>query len=1337
MISINFRLIAVIFLSLVFSLTAKSQTDDCKPFEFNLPQSFQTVQDAYSMVSGDFNGDGNTDLFTPNNRAQSFSVMLGDGASGFAPPKNFAAESAVGAIATGDLNGDGKPDLAGATIGGNNSRVIVLLNNGDGAFSAPVTTVFPSTSYELSSLGIGDFNGDGKADAAVVTGTNLHFLLGNGQGGFVLNTTLNWKGSRAHLIVGNFNNDGLADVAVTTIEYPWEIGIVFGSGSGSFAVAKSLPLTGQPTGLKIGDFNNDGKQDLIVAAYYPYQNSTPQTYFLEPWISDGAGNFNAAAKVQLPFQNSDVAVGDFDGDGKQDLATNLSYSMIAVVRGRGNAIFQSPLYWTTSHLGHLVSANVNHDGKDDLLVLRGAYPNSLIAVMPGSSEGFTTPRATPYGPTEIDVADLNNDGYKDFVAAYKTDYSSSELVIALNNGSGGLLPDIVLETPRSLRKLKTGDFNGDGKRDVLTGHATNGNQLAVYLGDGTGAVAAPVMTSITGEFRTAAVGDFNADGKDDVFATAAGNGRLYLLLSNGDGRFTVAQTFSTTMQYDVVKAEKGDFNEDGKIDLIVSDGTHVELWLGSSNGQFTRMENAIPDLGDVTIGDFNGDGNLDLAGFAADTIKGVFGNGNGSFGEPFSSPLQSNGTARSLISGDFNLDGSDDLAYAVILRETRNLVIIPGGGASGSWKNPVFYSVGGLDSYVSALIAADFNSDNKLEIGYSTGTSRGIILNARGTNPCVSVSNATVTEGDGANVTANFTVSLSAATDRDVYVSYALEEQTARIGSDVENADGRLKIPAGQTSVRIAVTVKGDLSDEPDETFTVNLSSPTNAALQKAVGVGTIIDNDAEPTLTVSDVVAAEGGFGNPSFTFKVSLSAPSSKTVSFRYATADGTAKSNDYAAVNNTWNIPAGTLSADIYVGISGENIYEPDENFFLNITEPVNVTIGDGQGKGTIVNDDPIPTLNLFSGNIAEGDTGTKSAQITVNLSNPTYLPVTVNLLTGDGTALGGKDFVASDNVVTIPAEAQSSTTNVQILGDTINEPNETLYLNVYNPTNAVLLNTQSQFVIIDDESVSNDFDRDGKSDAVVFRPGNRTWYTLFSSNNSFSAAQYGVETDKPVSGDYNGDGRTNIAVFRPSNGVWYTTIPNRTQSWGLEGDVPVPGDYDNDGRIDVAVFRPSSKIWYIQLSSNNSLMAVQFGLASDKLVPADYDGDGKTDIAVYRPETGVWYGLRSRDNGFFAVQFGSAEDKPVPADYDGDGKADISVYREGVWLVSRSSDAQTTTFQWGAANDKPVPGNYDGDDKTDFAVYRDGTWWIWLSSTNNFTTKQFGLPDDVPIPFVSNN
>ncbi|HEY0657534.1 MAG TPA: VCBS repeat-containing protein, partial [Pyrinomonadaceae bacterium] len=315
MISINWKFILVIFLSIIFFNTVKGQNADCKPFEFNLPQSFQTVTETGLMISADLNSDGNDDLFMPYNRTQSFSVMFGDGAGGFAPPRNFPAETGVSAITIGDLNRDGKLDLIGAVVGGNNGRIIVLLNNGQGEFSAPITTVFASGSYELPSLGIGDFNGDEIPDVAAVTGTNLHFLLGNGQGTLVLNTTLNWKGSRANLIVSNFNNDGLADVAVTTTEYPWEIGIVFGTRAGSFAVAKNLPLTGQATGLKIGDFNADGKQDLIVSAYYPYQNLTPQTYFLEPWLGDGAGNFNAGTKVQFPFQNDGVAVGDFNGDG--------------------------------------------------------------------------------------------------------------------------------------------------------------------------------------------------------------------------------------------------------------------------------------------------------------------------------------------------------------------------------------------------------------------------------------------------------------------------------------------------------------------------------------------------------------------------------------------------------------------------------------------------------------------------------------------------------------------------------------------------------------------------------------------------------------------------------------------------------------------------------------------------------------------------------------------------------------------------------------------------------------------------------------------------------------
>jgi hypothetical protein len=613
-----------------------------------------------------------------------------------------------------------------------------------------------------------------------------------------------------------------------------------------------------------------------------------------------------------------------------------------------------------------------------------------------------------------------------------------------------------------------------------------------------------------------------------------------------------------------------------------------------------------------------------------------------------------------------------------------------------------------------------------------------VLYNSAGAQPCLSIDDVAVTEGDGnGNVNANFTVSLSSASAQDVYVNYAVEGLSATLGTDFQNATGRLKIPAGQTSGTVSVTVSGDVLDEFDENFVVHLSSPTSAALQKADGAGTILDNDAEPAITISDVTAAESSFGQQ-FNFAIGLSAPSGKPISFRYASADGTAvAARDYLSATNVVNISPGTASTNVSVSVLGDSTYEPTEDFFVNLTEPVNVSFADAQAKGTITNDDAVPTVNLFAGSVTETDTGTVNAQITVQLSNPTYLPVTLNVLTSDNTALGGRDYVASDTLVTVPAEQQTITTAVQVLGDTINEPNETFNVNVYNVTNATVGIPQFLINIIDDEPVANDFDRDGKTDIAVFRPSDRNWYFNFSSNNSTSASLYGLSDDIPVPGDYNGDQRTDIAMFRPSNATWYTTIAGRTQQFGLTGDIPVHGDYDNDGRIDLAVFRPSDQNWYIQRSSTGAVGIVQWGLATDVPVPADFDGDGKTDIAVFRPETGVWYVLRSTDLGYSALTFGQAGDKPVAADYDGDGKADMAIFRAGVWYVFRSGDLDVTVFQWGQDGDKPVPGNYDGDAKTDFAVYRDGTWWIWLSSTNNFVTRQFGLAADIPIPFVSNN
>jgi hypothetical protein len=1336
---LQFVLNCLAFLLLLGFTQASAQI--CKPFDFNLAPNYQIGENPFAYTSADFNADGNTDVAVVNVQVNKFSILKGDGNGGFLPARVYTLSSSATAIAAADLNSDNKIDLIVGTSDLN--KIAIYINDGQGGFLAPSVISPPNTFTQYYSFKTGDFNGDGKADlVASVNQQNkqLKIFLGDGQGNLNLTTTIAVAGDEATLAVGNINGDNIQDIVVAggSAFVSRYISYIYGSPSANFAISFGFNVEEIAVGIKIVDLNNDSKNDLALAFL---DQTTPTEHYIQPRFNDGFGSFTAGTKINLTyaFPPSDITTGDFTGDGIPDLGVALgsngtSGMMAMVIPGRGDGNFLPARYWSIPPSRWMFADDANHDGKMDLIAIQGLFSsNNTISVLINKNNGFNAPPVILWGPNYIDAADFNNDNRKDLVSSWFTEFNQISTVdIAINDVTEELLETSGAETPAGLKMMKVGDFNGDGNADAVTAHTNNtAGKLGVYLGNGTGATGAAITTNVSAAFVNLIVGDFNNDGKDDVFAVDAGS-RGFSMISNGNGTFSVAPNSPLTLQNSFLKLQKGDFNGDNKLDLIVSDGS-VKLWLGDGTGQFTLSTVSIPSLGDVTVGDFNNDDKLDLAGFDAGNVKGLPGDGAGNFGQPFTVSITSTSQVRSLVNADFNLDGYDDLAYVTTLADTRNLVIVPG-AQNGSWGAPIFYSVGGVGGYEAAIIATDFNGDNKPDIGFNTRASRGVIYNKSGATPCVSINDVTVTEGSGANVSANFAVTLSAASAQDVRVNYSLQGQSAAIGADVENVSGQLIIPAGQTSASISVAVAGDLIDEFDEIFTVNLSNPANASLQKSTGTGTIQDDDAEPTLTVADISANE----SQAFVFQVSLSAPSGKPISFRYTTADGTAVAGrDYGTMENTVNISQGASAANFQVFVTNENIHELNETFFVNFSNATNVTVSDTQAQATIVNDDQIPTLNFFGNSVQEGDTGTLNVVVSIQLSNPTYLPVTFNILTSDGTATSGRDYVASDTQVTIAAEQLTTTTTVQTLGDTINEPNETFNINVYNVSNATINIPQNSVSIFDDESIANDYDRDGKTDVAVFRPSDKTWYILYSQTGNFAALPYGLSDDIPVSGDYSGDGRTDLAVFRPSTGTWYTPIVNRTQQWGVAGDVPVHGDYDNDGRIDVAVFRPDTSSWYIRLSSNNSTVTVQWGVATDTPVPADYDGDGKTDVAVYRAETGVWYILRSTDGGYSAMQFGIATDKAVPADYDGDGRADVAVFRDGVWYVFRSSDNDVTVFQFGASGDKPVPGNYDGDNKTDFAVYRAGVWWIWLSSTGTYVTKQFGLADDIPIPFVSNN
>lgn len=274
---------------------------------------------------------------------------------------------------------------------------------------------------------------------------------------------------------------------------------------------------------------------------------------------------------------------------------------------------------------------------------------------------------------------------------------------------------------------------------------------------------------------------------------------------------------------------------------------------------------------------------------------------------------------------------------------------------------------------------------------------------------------------------------------------------------------------------------------------------------------------------------------------------------------------------------------------------------------------------------------------------------------------------------------------------------------------------------------------------------DFDGDGKTDLGVFRPSDSAndadFLVQTSSNSANIGAAWGSVGDVPINADFDGDGKADYAVFRPLTNMWFVLNSSdnffTAINFGFGTDTLTPADFDGDGKADIAVYRQSVGTWYILQSSDLQVRIQQFGIEEDLPVQNDFDGDGKADLAVFRPSMGIWYVSRSSDGGFTAVRFGLENDKPVPGDFDGDGKADFVVYRpsDSTWYLLNSTEG-FSAVRFGLNDDKPLQADFDGDGKLDVAVFRpsNGVWYYLQSSNGNFVAKQFGIDTDTPIPNI---
>ncbi|MGH2827595.1 MAG: Calx-beta domain-containing protein [Actinomycetota bacterium] len=337
--------------------------------------------------------------------------------------------------------------------------------------------------------------------------------------------------------------------------------------------------------------------------------------------------------------------------------------------------------------------------------------------------------------------------------------------------------------------------------------------------------------------------------------------------------------------------------------------------------------------------------------------------------------------------------------------------------------------------------------------------------------PMISISDASLDEGNSGTRSMIFDVSLSGSYSDPVRVDYKTLDATTT-ADDYTAATGTITFAAGDISEPIAVPVIGDRLDEEDETFIVSLSNNSaNAGIADSQATGTIRDDDPLPSLSVNDVLVTEPASGDNTAVFTVLLSAVSAKDVSVHFETADGSALAGaDYIHTFGDVMIPAGERVAAVVVPVNVDGQDELDEAFVLNLSTPVNAVLGSkASGTAAIFDDDPTPGVVIGDAVMDEGDEGQSDAVFPVSLTAPAAGEVTVEFASTDGNATAGSDYVTATGSITFAPGQRTAKVIVRVTGDALDENDEDFGVTLSNVTGgASLIDGQASGSIMDDDA-----------------------------------------------------------------------------------------------------------------------------------------------------------------------------------------------------------------------------------------------------------------------------
>ncbi len=292
-----------------------------------------TAGSVYDVAVADFNRDGKLDLVVVGDLTNNIGILLGNGDGTFQPVVNYDTGGDPNNVAVGDFNGDGFLDLA-VTDSNLSSSVSILLGNGDGSFQPHVDYPVEAWAHAVQ---VGDFNRDGILDLAIANfaSETISILLGNGDGTFHAGTDRTTTGTPGDLVVADFNGDGELDLATANSDQD-TMSVYLGNGDGTFRSGVNYLSEIQPDGIVAGDFNGDGKIDIAVANdcgqqdTYCFGEVYPGTVSI--FLNNGDGTFQPARYFAAGFDTLALTVGDFNGDGRLDVAV----SAVCGTTGAGN-----------------------------------------------------------------------------------------------------------------------------------------------------------------------------------------------------------------------------------------------------------------------------------------------------------------------------------------------------------------------------------------------------------------------------------------------------------------------------------------------------------------------------------------------------------------------------------------------------------------------------------------------------------------------------------------------------------------------------------------------------------------------------------------------------------------------------------------------------------------------------------------------------------------------------------------------------------------------------------------------------------------------------------------